>query len=50
MSKCTILVNFQKSSSAGCSPPPTPLNFQYWWPEVTWFYQIMAFQADYDEI
>jgi len=22
------------------------LNLQYWWPEVTWFDQIVVFQAD----
>jgi len=27
-----------------------PLNLQYWWPEVTWYGQIVVFQSDYDEI
>jgi len=35
--------NFQKSPSAGGSPPPAPLNLQYWWSEVTWFGQIVDF-------
>jgi len=26
------------------------LNLQYWWPEVTWFEQIVVFQADCGEI
>jgi len=41
---CTILVtNFQKSPSAGGSPPPPALlNLQYWWPEVPWFGQIVV--------
>jgi len=32
--ECIILVtNFQKSPSAGRSPPRAPINLQYWWPE-----------------
>jgi len=42
--------NFQKSPSAGVSPPTAFLNLQYWWPKVTWFDQIAVFQADCDEI
>jgi len=47
-----ILVTiFQKSPSAAVdSPFPAPLNLQYWWPEVSWFGQIVGFQVDYDEI
>jgi len=41
---------FQKSPSAGGSPPPMFLNLHYWWPEVTWFDQIVVFEADCDEI
>jgi len=38
MSKMHYLVtNFQKSSSTGGFPPPTPLNLQYWWPKLPWF-------------
>jgi len=29
-----LVTDFQKSPSAGGSPPPAPLNLQYWWPEV----------------
>jgi len=39
MLKYTILVtNFQKSPSAGGFPPLAPLNLQYWWPEVLWWW------------
>jgi len=42
--KCFILVtNFQKLPSAGGSPPPAPLNLQFWWPKIAWFYQIVFF-------
>jgi len=44
------VTNFQKSPSAGGSPPPASLNLQYWWPKVTWFDQIGVFQAECDEI
>jgi len=27
-----------------------PLNLQYWWLEVSWFGQIVVFEADYNEI
>jgi len=29
---------------------PSAFNLQYWRPEVTWFGQIVVFQADYDKI
>jgi len=33
---CIILAtNFQKSPNTGGSPPPAPLNHQFWWAEVT---------------
>jgi len=40
----------EKSPSGGGSPPPAPLNLQFWWPKVAWFTQIVDFQTDYDEI
>jgi len=49
--KCVFeKINFQKSPSAGGSPPPAPLKVPFWWPEVTWFGQTVAFQTDYGEI
>jgi len=43
--KCIVLViEFQKSPSAGGSPPS-----MYWF-EVAWFGQIVFFQIDYDKI
>jgi len=29
------VTHFQKSPSAGGSPPSAPLNLQFWWAEVT---------------
>jgi len=40
---------FQKSPSAGCSPPVS-FNLPYWWRKVPWFGWIVDFQADYEEI
>jgi len=34
--------NFQKSSSAGGSPPPASLNLWLWWSEVTWCCQMKS--------
>jgi len=39
-----LVINFQKSSSAGGPPFSTPLNLRFWWPEVAQFSQIMVFQ------
>jgi len=51
MPKMHFLVkNFQKSPSAGGSPPPASINLRFWWHQVTWCGQILFFQADYDEI
>jgi len=51
MSKMHYFVtNFQKSPSVGSFSPPAPLNLQYWWLEVSWFGQIVIFEADYDKI
>jgi len=48
--KIIILVtNFQKSPSAGGSPPPAPINLRFWWPEVTWFGKIVVCQANYNK-
>jgi len=44
------VTNLQKSPSAAGSPPPAPINLQYWWSQVPWFGKIVVFQADYDEI
>jgi len=44
------VTNFLKSPSAGGFSPPAPLNLRFWWPKVTWYGQILFFQADYDEI
>jgi len=44
------MTNFQKSPSAGGFPLTAPLNLQYWWLEVSWFSEIVVFEADYDEI
>jgi len=41
---------FSKTPRTGGSPPSALLNFQYWWPEVTWLGQIVIFQADCDKI
>jgi len=30
-----LVTNFQKSPSAGDSPPPLPLNLQFWLAEVS---------------
>jgi len=40
---------FSKIASAGGFPPPAYL-LQHWWPEVTWYDQILFFRADCDEI
>jgi len=45
-----LATNFQKSPSAEGSPLPAPLNLRFWWPEVTWFGEIVVFQTDYDEV
>jgi len=42
--------NFQKSLSAGGSPPQRQLYLRFGWSEVAWFGQIVFFQTDYDEI
>jgi len=41
---------FSKTPSAGGSASQALLYLQYWWPKVSWFGQIMLFQADCDEI
>jgi len=45
-----FVTNFQISLSAGGSPPPAPYNLRFWCPKVAWFYQIVFFQTEYDEI
>jgi len=41
--------NLQKAPSAEGSPPPTLLNFRFWWPELLDLAEL-DFSTDYGEI